>query len=217
MPTKHRIIGLALVGVALLTALVLYGRLPEQIPSHWNLAGEVDQTLPKPWGVLLLPSVMLVLLAVFEAIIVVSPRGFRLDRSRGVVGIVQVATLGFMLLVFAMQMWVALGHDVSVEKVIVPGVGALFIVVGNFLGKVRKNFFFGVRTPWTLASDEVWARTHRLAGQMFVLGGVVLIVAGFMGAGITVVLITTAVIALVPVVYSLVLYKRLEGLGPDED
>jgi len=83
------------------------------------------------------------------------------------------------------------------------------VVLGNFLGKVTKNFFVGIRTPWTLASDEVWLRTHRLAGKLAVLSGLGLIVCGLIGAGGPIASLAAAgLVGGVPAVYSYLLYRR---------
>ncbi|MEL7298668.1 MAG: SdpI family protein, partial [Pseudomonadota bacterium] len=91
------------------------------------------------------------------------------------------------------------------------GVGLLFVVLGNYMGKLRKNFFIGIRTPWTLASDEVWARTHRLGGYLFVAAGIGLMLSAFIGMNAW--LITTLALGagLIPVAYSFLLYRKIEG------
>ena len=113
-------------------------------------------------------------------------------------------------------MQAATGAAIRIQTVVPALVGALLIFIGNYMSKLRKNFFIGVRTPWTLASDEVWSRTHRLAGWAFALGGIALIVESIVGVNP---LVFTAIIALVvalPVVYSYVLYKKIEGFGPND-
>jgi uncharacterized membrane protein len=89
-------------------------------------------------------------------------------------------------------------------------VGALLMVIGNFMGKFRKNFFVGIRTPWTLTSDVVWERTHRLAGWLFVLAGLVWIVGGLVHASPVVLVVAALAAGFVPAVYSYFLYRRVE-------
>ena len=86
----------------------------------------------------------------------------------------------------------------------------LFVVLGNVLGKVTKNFFVGIRTPWTLASDEVWLRTHRLGGRVFVLAGLAVVLSGLAGGGVAPLLVAVFTAAFVPIVYSYIIYRRLE-------
>ena len=94
-------------------------------------------------------------------------------------------------------------------------IGVLIIVIGNFLGKVTKNFFVGIRTPWTLASDEVWFRTHRLAGVSFVIAGFVVLIAAALGYGGSWVAFIIVAAALISIIYSAVIYKRIEGFKDD--
>ena len=95
------------------------------------------------------------------------------------------------------------------------GIGLLLVLLGNYMGKLRKNFFIGVRTPWTLASDEVWARTHRLTGWLWAAAGLALAIDGLLGANVVVFLVVILVAILTPPIYSFLLYRRIEGFGPD--
>jgi uncharacterized membrane protein len=109
--------------------------------------------------------------------------------------------------------------SIDISSFVFVAVGLLFMVMGNVLGKVRKNFFLGIRTPWTLASDEVWAKTHRLGGWCFVIAGILMALMGVImppsampwAFGVIV------AIALIPVVYSYFAYRRIEGFAPDPD
>jgi uncharacterized membrane protein len=103
------------------------------------------------------------------------------------------------------------------QRIIVAGVGLMFIVLGNYMGKVRKNFFIGIRTPWTLASDEVWSRTHRLGGKVFVLTGIFMIVNIFVRFPGQTLVVAIVAAALIPVIYSYVICRRIEGFSTDAD
>ncbi len=111
----------------------------------------------------------------------------------------------------------ALGAEHNVSTIVMVAVGVLFMFIGNFLGKVRKNFFLGIRTPWMLASDEVWAKTHRLAGWCFVIAGAIMAIGSVAGPRMEWVIIAVVTFALIPVVYSYFAYRRIEGFGPDPD
>jgi uncharacterized membrane protein len=102
---------------------------------------------------------------------------------------------------------------VDINLVMPLGIGALFVVIGNYMTTVQKNFFVGIRTPWTLASDDVWFRTHRLGGRLFMLGGIVLMATVFFGpkAMMAAMLVVITIVAGVPIVYSYVVYRRLEA------
>lgn len=89
-------------------------------------------------------------------------------------------------------------------------VGIMFIIMGNYMGKIRPNWFMGIRTPWTLSSDEVWNKTHRLGGKLFVLAGALLILVAFLPGSVTLVtlIIGVAAVVIIPTVYSFILFKR---------
>ncbi|NNF66805.1 MAG: SdpI family protein [Gammaproteobacteria bacterium] len=207
--------------VALHLALVayFYGDLPDPLPTHWNAAGKVDGYTPKPWGAWIFPLITLGMYLLFKIIPWISPRGFRMESFIKIVDILKLTLVLFMFVIGVTVLFAARGAPFDPGKVILPGVGVLFIVIGNYMGKIRKNFFIGIRTPWTLASDEVWAKTHRIGGWCFVIAGVALLISGLAGwPPMTAAMgIAVGIAALVPVVYSFVIYKRLEGFGPDND
>lgn len=209
------ILGLLFVIASFALAAALYSRLPDPVPTHWNLRGEADGFTPKPWGAFVLPLVTAGCWLLFLVLPRLSPRGYRLDRFARVYGIIQVVITGFMFALTCLALLAAIGVPVAMDRVLYAGLGALFIVLGNYLGKVTRNFFVGIRTPWTLASDEVWLRTHRLGSRCFVAGGIVALVGGLAGGGAPLLVTAVGIAALVPVVYSYVIYRRLEGDDKD--
>ncbi len=214
--TRTNVLCLIFVGMVLAVTAYLYPSLPELIPTHWNFAGEVDDYTPKPWGVLIMPLAAVMVFVIMKLIPVVSPKGFRTDRFRGVVNIFTVVLVGFLSAVGLLLLLAASGRNVQMNEMVFAGVGLLFIVLGNYMSKVRKNFFIGIRTPWTLASDEVWNRTHRLGGWVFVLIGFFLFINAFIRFPQGWLIGSIIVAALVPVVYSFVLYRKIEGFEEEQ-
>ena len=102
----------------------------------------------------------------------------------------------------------ALGYDVRIERVLPVFMGVLFILIGNYLPKTKQSYTMGIKLPWTLASEENWNRTHRLAGFLWVLGGIYFIVVSFIGWSVPAFVIPLAVMVLVPMVYSFLLYRK---------
>jgi uncharacterized membrane protein len=214
--TLANILCLIFIAIAGATAAYLYPSLPDQIPTHWNMQGEVDDYMSKPWGVLIMPLAAIFVFVLMKVIPIISPRGFRTEQFADVVNIFMVAMVGFMSGVSLLVLLEASGRNVHINEMIFAGIGLLFIVMGNYLGKVRKNFFLGIRTPWTLASDEVWSRTHRLGGRVFVLIGFFMFVNAFFRFPLSWLLGSIVILALVPVIYSYVLYRKIEGFAPDD-
>jgi uncharacterized membrane protein len=154
-----------------------------QVPIHWGLDGRIDAYAPKEIGLFLWPILATALAAVLAVIPRFEPRRANLERSSKAYGAVWVAVvtlLGGLHLLFVAA---ALGTDVDISRVVLIGIGFLFLVIGNYLPKVRPNYLMGIRTPWTLASDLSWTRTHRLGGRLFVIEGLVLAVLGLLDVG----------------------------------
>ena len=185
------------------------------MPTHWNAAGEVDDYTTKHWGAAILAAVPLFIFVIYKIIPAISPRGFRTESFTGVLNVLMTASVVFGCVVGVVAVRAALGADHNMSTIVMVAVGLLLMVIGNILGKVRKNFFLGIRTPWTLASDEVWAKTHRLGGWCFVVAGVVMAIGAVAVPGVEWTIYVVIAMALVPVVYSYFAYRRIEGFGPD--
>jgi uncharacterized membrane protein len=209
------ILSIAMIAFIVAFTAYCYPNLPDQIPTHWNTKGQVDDYTAKPWGAIIFPAMSIAVLLIMKLIPVISPRGFRTDEFRPVVNVFQVTLVAFTAGIGALALLEALGYQTSINRLVFAGTGLLLIIIGNFMGKVRKNFFLGIRTPWTLASDEVWSRTHRLGGRMLMLGGAIMVLNAIIPLPIHMSVLAVVALALIPVAYSYILYRRLEGFGPD--
>jgi uncharacterized membrane protein len=176
-----------LIATAILIALMLaasawaWPRLGDQpIPVHFGLDGRPNGYAPKGEAVLAMPITALLLSVLFTILPPLMPARARLERSWAPFVTVWIATLILLLAVHLTLLAYAVGFPVDVGRVTVIGVGALFAVIGNLLGKVRYNYMFGVRTPWTLSSERVWDRTHRFAGWLMAIAGVLMVTAGLL-------------------------------------
>ena len=213
---RRDIVSLALIVTAFAFSAALYPRLPERLPTHWNIHGQPDGFTGKPWGPFLLPLVMTGLYLLLLLLPRISPKGYRFESFRGVWEIVRTGILAFLFFVHILVLLSATGVRVEMDRAIPVGVGLLLVLLGNYLGKTTKNFFLGIRTPWTLASDEVWLRTHRLGGKLFVLAGLVCFVSGLAGGSLAPAMAAVGAAALASVVYSYVVYRRIEGFKDTE-
>jgi uncharacterized membrane protein len=214
-----KFVSLALLLIAFALALTLYPRLPDPMPSHWNMAGELDGWSPKVVGVFLLPMVMLMTVVLFRALPAMSPVGYPVDETSRAYRAIEAATVAFSFCIYVALLLTGLGVQVEIGTLMSVLAGALFIVLGNYMTKMRRNFFIGIRTPWTLANEDVWFRTHRLGGKTFVIGGIALLLVPFAGLPATAVAFPVIGLsaALVPAVYSYVIYRRMQpGLEKGE-
>jgi len=177
---------------------------------RWNLRGDVDGYTAKPWGVILGPLVMTFVLGAFVVLPRISPKGYRIESFERPFFLMGFATMLFLAVATSFPVMHSLGWNVRVDQVMIGGLGALLMLIGNMLGKTTRNFFVGIRTPWTLASEEVWLRTHRLGGKTFFAGGVLLLIGAVTGLGFSVAIPAIVIAALIPVVYSYVIYRKLQ-------
>lgn len=196
---------------------VIYAGLPDPMPTHWNAAGEVDGWMSKPAGTAAFIAIPMLVFVLFKLIPVISPRGFRTESFTGVLNILMTTSVVFGCIIAVGAVRAALGSDFEMSTFVMVAVGLLLMIMGNFLGKVRKNFFIGIRTPWTLASDEVWAKTHRLGGWCFVIAGVFIAIAAVTVPDLRWTGYIVVAMALIPVVYSYLAYRRIEGFAPDPE
>ena len=206
------VLGFLLVVAGFGVVLPAYSGLPDPMPSHWNAAGQVNGYLPRFWGAFLIPMLMAAMWLIFLVLPRISPRGFEMEPFLRAWGMLKVTVLALMLFLEVLILRAAKHSGELSAPVMFAGLGVLFVVIGNLLGKVTRNFFVGIRTPWTLASEEVWNRTHRLAGKLFVVAGLAVVASAFVGGTVWTMLVAIGLASLIPVVYSYVLYKRIEGL-----
>jgi uncharacterized membrane protein len=207
---KSRWLGTAVAAAMWAFALAVYARLPQRVPTHWNLYGQVDGWTEKPWGPLVQPFIATVMLGVLWVLPRIDPRRANVERfaqDRRLLinllilffAIVEVATLG-----------ATLGWPVEVDRVVPASIGLLFVGLGNYLPRIRSNWFMGIRTPWTLSSERVWRDTHRVGGRAFVAAGLLMALSALLPPTARAWTTGTAVaVALaLPLVYSYVAWRR---------
>ena len=208
---RRALVGVLALGVALAFSLAVYSMLPERIPIHWTARFEVDDYAPKIVA-LIIPFATLLIFPLLASILpAVDPRR-NFHKHVGTYWIVWNAVMVFFAIVEFMIVGTGLGWTINMAVTVPLLIGGLFIVLGNVLARVRPNWFIGIRTPWTLSSDEVWRRTHRLGAKTMVAAGVVVaLTAAFPGGWPKVVPVIGAVVlaAGVPLVYSYLEWRRL--------
>lgn len=213
MTRVYYVVAVVLVAVALGASMVFSPRLPETVPIHWNMHGEIDGYGPKAQALFLMPALMAGLIVLFRMLQWLSPRHFEVDSFRATWLYIMVLVVGFFGYLHGAILWSVQTGTVNPTRTIFGGIFLLLACLGNVLGRVRRNFWIGVRTPWTLASERVWNDTHRMAARLFFVVGLLGAVAVFFGAPVIAAVVIFSMIIMVPVVYSLVLYKRLERRG----
>lgn len=211
MSTKTTsIITLALIALALLAGAVLWNQLPDQMASHWNVNDQVDGYTSKLLGVFLMPLITLGMFALFLVVPNIDPLKANIAKFRESFNLFIVLIVAFMLYIHGLTLAWSLGHqDFKMSGAILPFIGILFIAIGFMLRKAKRNFFIGIRTPWTLSSDNVWDKTHQLGSILFMVSGAFAIIGGVFGGMAAFWLMFVSLIgsSLFLVVYSYLLYR----------
>ncbi|MCI0550184.1 MAG: SdpI family protein [Anaerolineae bacterium] len=196
---------------ATIAGLLLWDRLPDQMASHWNINDQVDGYIPKFWGVFMLPLITLGMFVLFLVIPSIDPLKANIGQFREAFYLFIVLIVAFMLYLYGLTLAWSLGYTgFKMSTSMLPAIGLLFIFIGFMLRQAKRNFFIGIRTPWTLSSDRVWDKTHQIGSILFMASGALAFVGSFIG-GITafwtlMIPIFSSTIFLV--IYSYILYRR---------
>jgi uncharacterized membrane protein len=192
-------------------AFILYPQLPEQVPSHWNAAGEIDGYMGRLGGAFLLPAITLGLFIMLLIIPKIDPRKDNYRKMSRIYSIVVFAFIIFMALMYAGTIAAVYGYKMAVPRIAMTGIGLLFILFGTYMRRIKYNYTFGIRTPWTLASEEVWYKTHRNMAPLWVIGGVILLPVSFLPSSWTVPLIVgiCLILSLGTMVYSYIVFRNV--------
>jgi uncharacterized membrane protein len=218
-PTRYSsatLFALLIIAVQILVSLLTYPFLPDRVPSHWNAAGQIDGYAPKWVNAVLFPALSIGLYVLIRGLVALGPRlGQQNKRTNPeLVNLILVGILLFELVIQLAVTAASFNLPVDINFIVSLFISALFMFIGNYLGKLRRNFWAGIRTPWTLVSDVVWERTHRLGGWLFVLAGFLGIIMSFIPPlriwGVVGVLLVVVVIL---VAYSYLVYQQVETAG----
>lgn len=211
MKTSHAVLaGTLLTAAALVYSIVLYPSLPDRIPIHWNLNGQIDGWGGKGWGVFGILAVMALFTLGILGLPRLSTRAFSVNSFRGTFNYVMVVCVALFGYMHWVMLQAALHPNVNFGKNLMVGLYLFLGLIGNMLGKVRRNEWMGVRTPWTLSSDRVWNATHRMAGHWMVGGCLFGAVSLWLDVPVWVGLSVLTVALFIPVFYSYYLFKQYE-------
>lgn len=199
--------------VPIIIGLILWNKLPDKVPTHWNASGEVDGWSSKAFAVFGLPGF---LFAVHWVCLLASSADPKKQNIEGKVLNIVFWICPIISVLGAVLMYgTALGMEFKVDKIMLALVGVTFIVIGNYLPKCKQSYTMGIKLPWTLNDEENWNRTHRLGGKLWVVSGFIVILCMLLPANaMSVVFIIVLFMAMiVPTVYSYQLYKKKEKSG----
>jgi len=197
--------------VSFVGTLLIYPRFPEMIPTHWGIDGEVDRYNGR-YMALLMAALPIGLYYMMTIIPSIDPRRDNYFKHTKAYGMIKQGTILFIILLVWITNLYSLGWETDISKIVIIGVGVLFMIIGNYLTQIKHNYFVGIRTPWTLANETVWKKTHRVGGMLFVIFGILMVASSFLSHIISAAVVGISVFVIVIGLfgYSYLIFRKIE-------
>jgi len=170
---KINILTLAIIIISFAIAFYFYPKMPDTVASHWNERGEVNGYMSKFWGLFLMPIISVIMFLFFLLIPKIDPLKENIDKFRKYFDNFILLIILFLFYIYLLTIFWNLDKRFDMGSFIVPPIGILFYYAGILVENAKRNWFIGIRTPWTLSSDNVWDKTHKLGGKLFKIGGII--------------------------------------------
>jgi len=206
---KSHVIAAGIILVALAVSVVFYPRMPEKMATHWGAEGQVDGYTSKVFGVFFMPVLMTVIALVFAVIPKIDPLKANIEKFRNYYDGFIILFLIFLLAIHYQVILWNLGIRISPNRFLPVAVGLLFFYIGILCDNAKRNWFVGIRTPWTLSSDRVWEKTHKIGGKLFKIAGIV-VFAGifFPDYAMLFIVIPAILVGIYTTIYSCLEYRK---------
>ena len=170
---RNRWFGFGLAVLAAVASVLVFDRLPPEVTTHWNFRGQPDGWSSRTTAALFGPLAILGLTVIVWVLPIIDPKRENYPKFAAVFGLLVNVLIVFLLVVHLALLANGAGAPVDMMRVLGVSIGVMLVVAGNYLGRLRPNWFVGIRTPWTLSSEEVWRKTHRIGGWLFVAAGLI--------------------------------------------
>ncbi len=209
---KILIVALFMILLSFIMGAYLYPLMPDSMASHWNIKGEVDSYMSKNLGLFLMPAIGLGILIMFMLIPWIDPLKRNIEMFRKHYDMFIFILITFLFYIHILTVLWNAGYRFSMTQMIAPGLAILFYYVGVLVGRAKRNWFVGIRTPWTLSSDVVWEKTHKVGGILFRMAAVVVVLAMFLPQYAFYLILAPIIgVAIATIIYSYVEYRKLKG------
>ena len=210
MKAAH-ITSIAIIIASLIIGIYFYPQLPDQVASHWNTKGEVNGYIPKFWGAFLMPIITIGLFLLFLWLPKADPYKKNVEKFRGHYDWLIVVIILFLFYIHIITTLWNTGYQINMSITIMIALAGLFYYIGVMLPKSKRNWFMGIRTPWTLSSDKVWQKTHKLGGVLFRISALIILIGTFFSEYLLwFVLVPVLATVIWTFIYSYVEYKKVK-------
>jgi len=202
-------IPIAIIILSFFVGVYFYPKMPDRMASHWNIRSEVDGYLPKFWGLFLMPLVSLVMFGLFLAVPKIDPLKENIKKFEKYYCGFILTMIVFLFYIYILTIGANLDLEFNMGMLLIPGMSLLFFYIGLMLENSKRNWFIGIRTPWTLQNDKVWKKTHNLGGKLFKISAIIIFVGIFLtGYIFWFIMASVFLTAIIPIVYSYIIYKK---------
>ncbi|AEN91041.1 SdpI family protein [Priestia megaterium] len=207
---KKHVFPLSITLLTLVAWIIALPHLPATMPIHWGANGEADGFATKINAMILTVGIMVLIYFVIAFVPRIDPRKENYKYFSKTYNILLNAVLLLFFFVNMSTILQGLGYNVPMSYIAPIMAGLVFIIIGNYLQRVRSNYFMGIRTPWTLSNENVWKKTHRLSGKIFFIGGLLILISAFLPDGYKSVIMWGSIVLCVaiPYLYSYLAYKK---------
>ncbi len=204
-------LAIALIIICFIASFFFYTNFPVLVATHWNFNGEVDGYSSAAFAAFFFPIFILVIYLILSSLPLIDAKKDRHHEFGKVYSSLKLLIVFFLTFIYGIIGFKGIGYNIPVQVVVPIGLGFLFIILGNYLRKVKQNWFMGIRNPWTMRYEEVWDKTHSLSSKIFMFGGLLFILIAFVQSVFVLPLFITVLIFLivVPNIYSYILYTRI--------
>jgi uncharacterized membrane protein len=200
-----------------IASFILWEKMPDIVPVHFNAAGEADDFGPKWINAFLLPGIALVTYLFLLVIPAIDPKK-KIENTQKPIAAIRIVISLFLIGVYALVMMKSFDLEADVGQFVLASVGILIAITGNYMNSIKPNYFIGIRTPWTLEDSEVWKKTHRFASKLWIVGGVLMTVSAFipfLKGSPFFILGAVLILAGIPFIYSYQLFNKLKNSNED--
>ncbi|MBO8179896.1 MAG: SdpI family protein [Archaeoglobus sp.] len=206
---KSNAIALGIILLSFILGVCLYPRMPEEMASHWNAQGQVNGYLPKFWGLFLVPLISVGLFLLFMSIPKIDPLKHNIEEFRKYYDGFVVLIILFLFYVHVLTILWNIGARFSIVQMLAPAFGFLYYYCGILIENAKRNWFIGIRTPWTLSSERVWEKTHKIGGKLFKAAGFIAFIGTFFqNYALFFILAPIILVAIYTIVYSYAEYRK---------
>lgn len=206
---KSEMVGIGIIFISFIIAICIYPQMPERMASHWNAQGQVDGYMSKFWGLFLMPILTLLIFLLLIAIPKIDPLKQNIDKFRKYYDGFVILIVVYMFYVYILTLLWNTGVRFSIIQPLMPAMGILFYYIGILVENAKRNWSIGIRTPWTLSSERVWEKTHKIGGKLFKIAGIIAFIGVFFQKyAAFFILIPVISVTVYTIVYSYFEYQR---------